>query len=347
MRFLPPILLHYYITERCNCRCQFCDIWEKPAKKKSDAILDNVLNNLRDAKKLGVKFVDFTGGEPLLHKNLPDMLQEAKRLGFRTSITTNCLRYVQRAEELAGLVDFLHFSLDGLSPEKHNAIRGRTAFEHVMASLDMARQLDESPDLLFTVSEDNIEHLAPLVEFAQALHLMLIINPVFAYSLFETTDLDVLEKIESCASSPFIYVNKAFHKLRRQGGNSTKAPRCRVMDSTIVIAPDNKLVMPCYHFQQQQVNLNGTDVASAQKLSIWKYYQKNQGRFDFCQGCHLNCYFDPSFHYKLDDYFWQSTIAKSRYWWDKNTRRRLAGKKANTRPAADIAAEIMDKYVRI
>lgn len=380
MSFLPPILLHYYITERCNCRCSFCDIWKVPAKKSDDARLVDVIQNLRDAKKLGVRFVDFTGGEPLLHDDLPEMLGEAKRIGLKTSITTNCLRYEKRAKELAGLIDFLHFSLDGLSAEQHDAIRGQNSFLSVMNSLDTARRLGEQPDVLFTVNADNIHHLEPMAEFAQRLGLMLIVNPVFAYGDFLHSDLRILKQIERFSAAPFVYVNKAFHLLRRRGGNNTKNPRCRVMDSTIVISPDNKVVLPCYHFQQEEVSLDKKviasdsaffaesrgnllqkiscvfrrslrglaaardDVSSFRNFSTWRFYHKNQGRFDFCQGCHLNCYFDPSFHYKADDYFGLSLVAKSRYWWDKTSRRTLKTKTFDSRPAADIAKEIMTKY---
>lgn len=376
MTFLPPILLHYYITERCYCRCSFCDIWKIPANNTYDAKIDDVLQNLRNARRLGVQFVDFTGGEPLLHNELPVMLREAKSLGYKTSITTNCLQYEKRAEEVAGLVDFLHFSLDGLTAQKHDAVRGQRAFTYVMTSLDRARELEETPDLLFTVNRDNIDHFEPLVEFAQRLGLMLIVNPVFAYGEFDQSDVPVLRQIERFAAAPFVYVNKAFHLLRRRGGNDIRTPRCRVMDSTIVISPDNRVVLPCYHFQHEKLvykviaSHNVTkrslvrelfrsaesasvapilrnDVEFIRSTSTWQYYKKNQGRFNFCQGCHLNCYFDPSFQYKIDEYFFLSMLAKSRYWWDKNIRRTFMRKKIDNRPAMEIAVDIMKKYDRI
>ena len=319
--------------------------------ERDHARLSDVLANLRHARKLGTRFVDFTGGEPTLHEELPTMLEEAKRLNYKTSVTTNCLRYVRESENLKGLVDFLHFSLDGLSAKKHDQIRGQRSFVHVMHSIDRARDLGESPDLLFTVNEENLDHLEPCIDFAQAIGFVLIVNPIFSYSFISSPEPNILKRIERYASSPFVYVNKAFHQLRRSGGNSTTAPRCRVMDSTIVISPDNKIVVPCYHFQQLNLSLHEhanmddlKDLKSWRRSFAWKYYQKNQGRFKFCQGCHLNCYFDPSFFYKVDSYFWQSLLAKSRYWRDKYIRKKMPGSKFEKRPAIDIAAEIMGQY---
>ena len=107
MSWIPPILLHYYITERCNSRCSFCDIWQQPAG--ADALPEDVARNLHDAARLGLRFVDFTGGEPLLHPELPRMLRRARSEGLRTTLTTNALLYPDRAAELEGNVDFLHF----------------------------------------------------------------------------------------------------------------------------------------------------------------------------------------------------------------------------------------------
>ncbi|MBN1558818.1 radical SAM protein [candidate division KSB1 bacterium] len=347
---LSPVLLHYYITDRCNCTCTFCDIWKIPASDSRDARLPDVLRNLRDAQEIGARFVDFTGGEPLLHEQLPQMLQEAKRLRYKTSITTNCSQYSRVAESLRGLVDFLHFSLDGLSAIKHDSIRGRNSFGHVMQSIDRARELGEAPDLLFTVTNDNIDHLAPLADFARTMGLMLLVNPVFATTVSQP-DVTLLGAIEKYSSSPFVYINKAFHRLRRNGGNNRTAPRCRVLDAAIVISPDNKVVLPCFHFQQLKIALNEhsetLSLGSLMKIRhtpIWTYYQSRQGRFNFCHGCHLNCYFDPSFHHKTDEYFWLSFIAKSRYWWDKHIRTWLKKNKFADRPAAEIAAEIMERY---
>lgn len=124
---MKPLLLHYYITTRCNARCSFCTIWREPST--IDASLPDVVSNLSHAKKAGCRFVDFTGGEPLLNKELPAFLKAAKKIGLITSVTTNCLIFPERAKELAGLIDLLHFSIDADTAELHDAIRGRHSYE--------------------------------------------------------------------------------------------------------------------------------------------------------------------------------------------------------------------------
>jgi MoaA/NifB/PqqE/SkfB family radical SAM enzyme len=60
-----PVLCNYYLTYRCNAACSFCDIWEKPSPYVT---LEQVEANLQALRRLGVQVVDFTGGEPLLHR---------------------------------------------------------------------------------------------------------------------------------------------------------------------------------------------------------------------------------------------------------------------------------------
>ena len=86
-----PVLCNYYLTYRCNAKCSFCDIWEKPSPYVT---LENVEQNLKDLKRLGVKVIDFTGGEPLLHRQLPEILDLAKSLGFITTVTTNTSTFI-------------------------------------------------------------------------------------------------------------------------------------------------------------------------------------------------------------------------------------------------------------
>ena len=77
-----PVLCNYYVTYRCNAKCSFCDIWERPSPYVN---LKNVKENLKDLKRLGVQVIDFTGGEPLLHRELPLFLDYAKELRWLKS----------------------------------------------------------------------------------------------------------------------------------------------------------------------------------------------------------------------------------------------------------------------
>jgi MoaA/NifB/PqqE/SkfB family radical SAM enzyme len=339
MSWLPPLLLHYYITERCNSRCSFCEIWRHPAGTM--ASLQDVKKNLQDAARLGVRFVDFTGGEPLLHPELPQMLRLARTAGLRTTLTTNAGHYPGRAAELTGVVDFLHFSLDAADPAAHDRLRGVPLFDAVMSSIDLARRLGEKPDILFTALPETLGHLPRLVEFCRRMGLVLVVNPVFSHRQNRELTTADLAFMEQYAHLPFVYVNRAFHLLRRKGGNDPLAPRCRVVDAVVVVSPQNELVLPCYHFEQNRISLE-EGLYSTWNSSRVSTERRRQGRWPACRGCTVNCYFDPSFTYQIDAFFFKSMAAKMKYTLDKYLRHPvLRGlDRLDTRPAEEIMTEI-------
>jgi MoaA/NifB/PqqE/SkfB family radical SAM enzyme len=332
---MPPLLLQYYITERCNCRCRFCDIWPKPVS--ADAELEVVRQRVKQARALGVRFVDFTGGEPLLHPQLPQMLHAARACGLKTTLTTNALLYPQRCVELKGLVDFLHFSIDGATAAVHNRCRGADVFDAVVHSLDLAQSLGERPDLTFTVDGHNLDQLPLLSRQAATLRRMLVVNPVFTHHGHRPLDQEALAYIEGFSHLPYVYVNTAFHRLLRLGGNRITKPRCRVMDSVLVISPDDRLLAPCYHQVQEERPI--ADLVELCRSPWFRRLRAQQGTFAACAGCTINCYFDPSFHYKLDRFFLDSTMAKMRYVWYKYLW--PAGRRP--RSAASVFAQPADK----
>ena len=318
-----PVLCNYYVTYRCNATCSFCDIWERPSPYVT---LDNARANLRDLKKLGVRVIDFTGGEPLLHRQLPDLLREAKQLGFITTITTNALLYPKRADQLRGLVDMLHFSLDSPVAAEHDASRGVRCFDAVMESIAMARQLGERPDILFTVFERNVHQIRAMhEEICLPNDLILILNPVFEYNTVDTggqLSSDALRELTAWGQQKNVYLNDGFVQLRLDGGNHIDAPVCRAASTTIVISPENKLVLPCYHLGLDELPIADTLYDLYRSDAVQKLVAL-EGRMPGCEGCAINCYMQPSFAVETSKYFWKALPSTLKYNWIKGTWKQL------------------------
>ncbi len=317
---MKPILCNYYITYRCNARCQFCTIWHDPEyQHRPDSKIEDVEENLSALKKIGVKFIDFTGGEPLLHPELPMYLALAKEKGFITSVTTNCLRYPDIARKLQGKVDLLHFSLDSTDARQHDALRGKAVHHRVLESIFLALQLGERPDLLYTVTRSNYRALEELAAFAAKYRLMLIVNPVFVYSNQLGLSESILDEVERFRNKPYVYMNLAMHKLIREKGNRRKQPICRAVTSTVVISPENELLLPCFHHAQTRIPIQ-SHLIEMMNSTPCREMKKKEGRFPFCEHCSINCYFDPSFLYGMNTYLILSLLSKAKYGFDKYVR---------------------------
>ena len=312
-----PILCNYYLTYRCNAFCDFCSFGNHENHRKSGlASTEHVLSNIAALRELRVRFIDFTGGEPLLHRDLPIILHAAKQAGLQTSITTNALLYPRMSKELKGLVDLLHFSLDSSEKAEHDRSRGVPCFDAVIESLGIARSLGETPDIIFTVTNENYRRLEGVYRIARTYGSQLLINPIFGYFRREYLNDDALEYIEDFSRKPMTYLNPSFVALRRQGGNNTAKPMCKAVSRVVVISPDNEILLPCYHLHFEKIPIRESLVDAYRNKRI-AWHRVQEGRHEMCSGCTINCYFEPSFAFPVNSLAIASIPSKVRYGFNK------------------------------
>jgi len=312
---MAPLVANYYLTYRCNARCHFCDIWSLEPGQEAD--LATVHQNLESLKRLGVKYVDFTGGEPLLRADIGEIYQAAKRLGFWTSITTNTILYPRKAKEIQGKVDFLNFSLDGPDADTHDQSRGVRIFDTLVESVTIARELGEYPVLNHTVTAQNYHRIGEVAALGERLDVRVWLNPAFTahnnYNHKKNPTPDMVAAIRASARKySNIGYNRAALTFIEAGGNDIQKPRCKAVDAVIAISPDNQLLLPCYHFAQAGIPIEGRLDELYRTSKTVESYRRSQGKLSVCEGCTVWCYLIPSFFQGLDQYWWlnQVTYAK-------------------------------------
>lgn len=318
------LLCNYYVTYRCNAYCDFCHFADHSAFKNTRfADIEDYKKNIPQLRKLGVRFIDLTGGEPLMHKDIALMAEYAREQGMQTSITTNCLLYHKYARALKGKVNLLHFSLDSPDKEEHDRIRGIACYDSVMKSIELAKSIGEFPDILFTVTNETFHKLPAMYELALKHDLLLIVNPVFSYFGNPGLSNEAIDYIEAFVKNKInVYINDSYLSLRRNGGNKTDKPLCKAVSRVIVISPSNEIILPCYHFENEKVPID-RPIAELRKLPKIKEFQKMEGRFDFCEGCTVNCYFEPSFAFPTNRYGMASIPSKIKYGYHKLVKQKI------------------------
>ena len=120
-------------TNACNLECRTCSI--DGSRKRGLMDLDLFRRIIDDAAGSGVYEVAlFLGGEPLLHKDLPEMIRYVAEKGLEPRVYTNaCLLTPERSEQIldAGLT-FLGLSIDGDNKEEYESMRIGSDFDEVM-----------------------------------------------------------------------------------------------------------------------------------------------------------------------------------------------------------------------
>ncbi len=163
--------LRVSLTDRCNLRCSYCmpaeglDWLPHPEVLSDDEVVRLVAIGVR---RLGIREVRFTGGEPLIRRGLVDIVRRTRELGddLELSITTNGLGLERTAQTLADAgLDRVNISLDTLDPARFHTITRRDRLDDVLRGAKAAHQAglapvkinavllrgvndDEAPDLL-------------------------------------------------------------------------------------------------------------------------------------------------------------------------------------------------------
>jgi GTP 3',8-cyclase len=136
--------LRISLTDRCNLRCTYCMPAEGLPFRAPDALMqaDEITRLAGIAvRELGVRQVRFTGGEPLLRKDLVDIVRAVAALEPRpeVSLTTNAIGLASRAAALAAAgLDRINVSLDSIHASTFLEVTRRPFLDRVLAGIEAA-----------------------------------------------------------------------------------------------------------------------------------------------------------------------------------------------------------------
>jgi MoaA/NifB/PqqE/SkfB family radical SAM enzyme len=141
----------------CNLSCTHCFISSGPTNHTHEVMTRaEVRRFLDEAESLGVRDFYFTGGEPLLNREIMEILGDALRIGPTTLLTNATLITAARASELARLAGAtrysleLRVSLDGLTPETNDPIRGEDSFRTTLGGIRELSRVGINPIITAT-----------------------------------------------------------------------------------------------------------------------------------------------------------------------------------------------------
>jgi len=265
-----------------------CPFWKRPRADSSLAQEKAILKQIYGSGACGVAF---EGGEPLLRKDLVEILAFSRYLPLHTSLITNGTLLESRIDEISPFINgVVYVSLDGLE-KTHDAIRGvdgsfRKAVEGIIAAKSKVPVTINT-----TIMAENVDEVESLAGLAKELGTKISIAVAHEYC-------------NANASSPANgRVPKIAHRLiemKREGYpivNSIgylkviakeKNWQCKPW-TMINIDPNGKVVLPCYVHNDyvSSVSVFEGGIKGAVSGFNWK-------KIENCQRCNLHCYVDPS-----------------------------------------------------
>lgn len=165
--------LRISVTDRCNLRCTYCMPEEVVFLERSELLtFEEIERFVRIAAPLGIDKIRLTGGEPLMRRNLPELVRMLCGVpGIRDlGLTTNGLLLADQAQALwdAGMRR-INVSLDALDPVRFRALTRRDGVDKVIDGILAAKRAGFDPVKINAVSIRGVTELevGPLARFAR------------------------------------------------------------------------------------------------------------------------------------------------------------------------------------
>lgn len=199
------------LTNQCNLECLHCYYGSSICKPEMLKFNDEYCSFIKQYVEDGLKWICFTGGEPLLNPQFIEFVRHAISLGLNVSVLTNGMLV---NEELVNLFKennvFVQVSLDG-TKAVYEKIRKKSSFERVCDNIGKLTQAGVQTDISFVPSRINISDFQNVAELAMDLNINLLHMPFLEkygraednYEMLALSDDELIKFLDSIIENYF------------------------------------------------------------------------------------------------------------------------------------------------
>jgi len=329
--FTVPVQIYWNMSNKCNFQCWMCSQWKRGRSEDAKDYLNfqDMQSIVDQMKKLKIRNLGITGGEPLLQKkSLFQVLAYANRQGIYTHFGSNGWlideAVLREYDRIGG--GHISLSIDAIG-NLHDEIRGISgAFEHILRVLELYKKI--KPENVFlkintVMSARNLKDILPIVELTEKYAAAVFIQPFenFAHdTLYEdSTEIDksftvkeadmhqvnnVVAKLKELKKQkPGLILNSQTHLdgIINYFANRTKTKNiCEVAYKKFTIHPFGDVL--CCGYLGFIGNVKKDSIAK-----IWNSAEAAEARKKMknCRyNCMQGCFFEPSLKELLKDGFY-------------------------------------------
>lgn len=179
IRLKNPLSVCWQITTKCNLNCKYC-LSDSGVEGTYGLNTKEAMKIINQLGEIGINRLDFTGGEPLIRKDLKELIQCAKQNNINTIVTTNTILLNEENIETLKLADLVQISIDG--PEKvHNNQRQNEVFNKTIENIKKLKESGCKIRLNSFIYNSNKQYVDYLINLSKELgvfsHLFIIFTP--------------------------------------------------------------------------------------------------------------------------------------------------------------------------
>jgi len=298
-----PVLSEIALTYRCQNRCFFCYA-SSPERGRNvpemttdevKIVLDKILDQAH------VPTVSFTGGEPTLRRDLPDLIAYARGRGLRANLITNGIRCAD-AEFVTQLVDAglnsAQVSLEAGDAETHDAVVGHPgAFEKTLQGVRNFKAAGIHVHTNTTINSRNVDKLPPMIDMLadmgqEYLSMNMVIRtggavgvPDISYDAIGDIVVALKDQTES-RGMRFVWYSPVPHCLFNPAAHGLGSQSCAAAEGLLSVAPDGR-VLPCSSFEQGLGNIVHEDFGTIWSRRTARYWRNKEFVPPGCRDCEL------------------------------------------------------------
>jgi 12,18-didecarboxysiroheme deacetylase len=167
-----PVVV-WNITRRCNLKCVHCYAHAKNIPFDNELSTTEGKELIDDLAEFGVPVILFSGGEPLVRKDLPELADYAVKKGMRAVISTNGTMITpQTARTLKDIgLSYVGISLDGME-EINDRFRGvKGAFRSALEGIENCKKAGIKVGLRFTINKSNAGQISEIFELLEEMEI--------------------------------------------------------------------------------------------------------------------------------------------------------------------------------
>ncbi len=261
-----PYSMVFVLTNRCNFRCEYCDV---PAAAAGEMSTDQFRAAISELAGAGMGRAAFGGGEALLRRDAIDLIEHAKSEGCFTSLNSNGWKTEPYLDRLANCLDMLVISLDG--PDNvHDVVRKkRGSYERVIRVIQEAKKRGIAVATISVIGPWNETRVDEILELASTHGFWAYFQPAyvdcFAHDSGLRNGIDpamlvrLADQLTAAIGHAPVGSSQRFFDRLRAAPNFSDCSRCTAGKYFATVMPDG-LVVPCHLTTGQGPYLNGLEV---------------------------------------------------------------------------------------
>lgn len=278
---------------------------------RKDMPTQQVFELLSKAYAFGMRGYYLFGGEPLVRRDVSEILEHARKMGYVTTMNTNASLLERNADSISDNLDFIFVSLD-YPNEYHDLIRGRRgSFKEAVNGIERILELGKTKvTIVTTISSLNFDRIEDMAQFAQGIGVGISYNavePTLVSSYNEERTYSVVQdygltdrQLQSFYSRLLRLKDDGYPLMESRPVlvdlASGKSFRCHFPKIFVYVSPEG-LIFPCtYNYGLPAMSLNGM---SFEEYFSNEAFREHVRQAEACKVCIRTCVRMYSYSYEL------------------------------------------------